>query len=835
MENQDPFLISKAINSYRLNFERTNWPLFTRRLSCLYQTDINLVRENTSEFVTSSKNLTNDEVDLYFKKIESLILKAIDATIMKKQEPTSSAKYSNATIRLIKRNKNDAIKALHNAKRHHNLYTVDEINVIKNRLKLLKTLLKENFKISINKYWEKTLKSISHSDPKNMYPTINKIFRNTKLNSNITTLQVPLSEKNTLENNISITEFEEIENQNAIIIHGEIDTINTLGYYFEKTHKNIEDLGTLTNNNQVRNAIDNFNFTSEATPLTTFNFYHRAFQPVTHINSFTNLDQTRQILKHTNNKKSSGLDLIPNIVLKHLPNNITRDYCTIFNNLINNSYYPKAWKTAKIIPILKKGKNPSRPESYRPVSLVLNISKAFEKVILQQIISYSDEKALIPEQQYGFRKNHSTIHALSRLVSDICWQKNNGRGVGALLIDTEKAFDTVWLNGLLFKLIKYNFPTNLVSILKVMLHGKTFKVADFKNNFSQLFEIENGLQQGTVLAPILFALYTSELLNNCIFQAPGNGVIAYADDLIIYSSGTIVSQISRQVQIMIDEVSQYCKVWKQKINPGKCELILFREPLRSGPPNFTRNWKKFKVKIDQSIITTTTSVKYLGVHLDEKFNYNKHAKKVLAKGKNTVFALNKLFYSKFIDCRVKTICYQTLVRPVLTYGCQVWFHIEPSIMEDIRRLERRVLRLCLGTKLTIESGFTKYIANRKLYTKIDIPRIDNFIIKITRDHIARSSIVDNANIAGPLLTVDNRYIKRCLTSGIIPPEAFIYLDSRGYVQNNEGIPILYHIPRDYPKKQITFDPQNTNFIYNTAVPDVDIPNTTKMKKRYWWH
>ena len=97
-------------------------------------------------------------------------------------------------------------------------------------------------------------------------------------------------------------------------------------------------------------------------------------------------------------------------------------------------------------------------------------------------------------------------------------------------------------------------------------------------------------------------------------------------------------------------------------------------------------------------------------------------------------------------------------------------------------------------------------------------------------------MMENSLISGPPLTVDDRYAKKCLTSVFIPPEIFIYLDKHGYIQNDIGIPILYHVPRDYPKKQIVFDPQNVfNFVYNTDIPERDIPKRVKMKKLYWWH
>ena len=142
-------------------------------------------------------------------------------------------------------------------------------------------------------------------------------------------------------------------------------------------------------------------------------------------------------------------------------------------------------------------------------------------------------------------------------------------------------------------------------------------------------------------------------------------------------------------------------------------------------------------------------------------------------------------------------------------------------MEDIRRFERRCLRLCHGGAYrSQESGFIKYATNKKLYDNLNIPRIDNFIISLIRNHIARSlDIVANTLISGPLLSIDVRYAKKCLTSGFIPAEVFAFLDKLGFIQNDMGNPIFYHTPREYPKKRILFDPQViNNLIYDTDIP-----------------
>lgn len=82
------------------------------------------------------------------------------------------------------------------------------------------------------------------------------------------------------------------------------------------------------------------------------------------------------------------------------------------------------------------------------------------------------------------------MHALSKLTSDICCYKNDKKGVGAILIDNEKAFDTVWLDGQIAKLFWYGFPIQIISILNNMLHEKTFFVKDFNNNSSRLFTLK---------------------------------------------------------------------------------------------------------------------------------------------------------------------------------------------------------------------------------------------------------------------------------------------------------------------------------------------------------
>lgn len=113
-------------------------------------------------------------------------------------------------------------------------------------------------------------------------------------------------------------------------------------------------------------------------------------------------------------------------------------------------------------------------------------------------------------------------------------------------------------------------------------------------------------------------------------------------------------------------------------------------------------------------------------------------------------------------------------------------------MEQLRIFERKCFRACLNKYRTPESNYQKYISNKKIYDMAKISRIDNFIIKQTRNYFASSTSTENSLIY-PIVYTDPNYIERAQYTGHIPPEGFIFLDSKGYIQDRNMVPIIYHI------------------------------------------
>lgn len=175
------------------------------------------------------------------------------------------------------------------------------------------------------------------------------------------------------------------------------------------------------------------------------------------------------------------------------------------------------------------------------------------------------------------------------------------------------------------------------------------------------------------------------------------------------------------------------------INISKCETILFRPPVGKCDNDIKKNWKDFGIKSKDNVnIPNKQVVKYLGIHLDKFLYFNKHIDLQLIKARKAFFLYKYKFFPNHIETRVKILLYQSLIRPILTYGCQIWFNISPSYMEKLRVFERKCLRACTSLYRSPNSQFTKYVSNRKLYNTAKVSRIDNFIIHLIRNHILKS-------------------------------------------------------------------------------------------------
>ena len=222
-------------------------------------------------------------------------------------------------------------------------------------------------------------------------------------------------------------------------------------------------------------------------------------------------DYTIKAIDNLKNKNSSGHDGISNTLLKIIKNDISQSLTIIINQMLTTGIFPDAFKLSKVIPLFKKGDS-SLLVNYRPISLLPTISKIFERVIHDQMYEYfnqfnllteqqygfrkqhSTEYAavklvfervihdqmyeyfnhfnLLAEQQYGFRKQHSTEYAAVKLVDHVSKEMEAGKIPANVYVDLSKAFDTLVFGVLLFKLKYYSVTGTALDLMKSYLTNR---------------------------------------------------------------------------------------------------------------------------------------------------------------------------------------------------------------------------------------------------------------------------------------------------------------------------------------------------------------------------
>jgi hypothetical protein len=115
----------------------------------------------------------------------------------------------------------------------------------------------------------------------------------------------------------------------------------------------------------------------------------------------------------------------------------------IFNACLKLCYLSKQWRHTTVIPIPKPGRENSYPSNYRPISLLSSISKILERIILRRLNAFISGHNVLPNHQFGFRTAHSTSRQLNRVVRHVKNRKAQGKSTEMLLLDVEKAFDSV--------------------------------------------------------------------------------------------------------------------------------------------------------------------------------------------------------------------------------------------------------------------------------------------------------------------------------------------------------------------------------------------------------
>jgi hypothetical protein len=321
-------------------------------------------------------------------------------------------------------------------------------------------------------------------------------------------------------------------------------------------------------------------------------------------------------------KNCEGFDRIPLRIICDAKEHLLAPLTVLFCKIYDQKSIPEQWKMAKIIPIFKKGSK-TAIENYRPIANQCCISKIFEKLILRQInyLESINKLDFTGKQQHGFKKNKSTLTAGLLLQSLIARATDDNNYALMASLDLSAAFDLVNVRLLSKRLRIIGLPSDLIELIVVWLSDRKFYV-ELDGVCSQIYDSNDGTIQGSVLGPILYAIFVSPLFDL-------TEITNFADDNFVLQFNTQINALIRDMEMRLEMIVKWLKDSGLRVNESKTELCLFHR-------NDTRS---ISISIQDQQIFSKKSMNVLGVTFDSKFNWCVQVSSVVMKANRSLNAI----------------------------------------------------------------------------------------------------------------------------------------------------------------------------------------------------
>ena len=377
----------------------------------------------------------------------------------------------------------------------------------------------------------------------------------------------------------------------------------------------------------------------------------------------------------------------------------------VFRQLLRSGSFPLCWRKSNVTPIPKTGIASSNPNEYRPISITPILSKLFERLLARRLSTHLESHGYIPSSQFGFRKGLGTCDALLTLTYEIQLSLDRGQESRGVFLDFSSAFDLVNHQGLLYKLKLCKIGGNLLNIFNQFLFDRTQRV-QIDGCFSDSVHTVSGVPQGSVLGPLFFIIFTSDLGLHL-----ENSIVSYADNTTLFApipSPSMRTDVAASLNRDLNKIYLWCNTWGMRLNANKTHSMIFSRSRTSNPPHPS-------LLINDIPISNVNGIKALGVVLDSKLTFEKHIRSLSASVCQKSGLLRKCF-KRYSSDSIVLHSFYSFILPYFEYCAPVWM----SAAESHLRLLNKALNSIrfLLPNLSIDLHHRRLIGALSMFFKI---------------------------------------------------------------------------------------------------------------------
>lgn len=375
---------------------------------------------------------------------------------------------------------------------------------------------------------------------------------------------------------------------------------------------------------------------------------------------------------------SIGVDGIPIRFIKIIFPFVSRHILHLFNSILTASVFPTGWKVARVVPVPKVSGS-CVVDNFRPISILPALSKMFEYIMNDSMMSFVNDRNMISNHQYGFRHGFNTTSHLIHLTDTIRETINKG-SCGVLVgLDLSKAFDRVDHFKLISKLREdFRFSKTACKLLFSYVSGRS-QFVSLNSVHSDIQSINCGVPQGSILGPLLFILYINDIVNHIdVSCCP----FLYADDIHLFFVGVSFSSLVVPINSTLENI----KVWLDRnylcINSSKTKAMCFGTT--SGALS------DLGIYMNDVRVDIVHELKVLGIILDSKLDFSSHVNLLVSK---VFFVLRRLYSTNvYLPCYIRKRIAFALLMSHINYGIELTSGTTSSRFKRVERLFNSVVR-----------------------------------------------------------------------------------------------------------------------------------------------